>query len=82
MEGRRGLGAATTAPSLVFVLCRALRDYSLPYKRRDRVAWALLQEASVEATEPRCYPEHDPDYYVLFFKDRDGVRLEVTNFRE
>jgi glyoxylase I family protein len=41
-----------------------------------------LREAGVEVTEPRHYPEYDPDYYATFFKDPDGVRLEVTNFRE
>jgi hypothetical protein len=66
---------------MLFVLCRALRDHSLPYKRRDCVAWAL-QEAGVEATEPRYYLEYVPDYYAIFFKDLNGVRLEVTNFRE
>jgi glyoxylase I family protein len=38
--------------------------------------------AGVEATEPRYYPEYDPDYYATFFEDPDGIRLEVTNFRE
>lgn len=35
----------------------------------------------VEATEPCYYPEYDPDYYATF-EDPDGIRLEVTNFRE
>ncbi|MEW6635471.1 MAG: VOC family protein [Actinomycetota bacterium] len=47
----------------------------------DRAAQAL-QEAGVEATEPRYYPEYDPGYYVTFFSDPDGVRLEITNFGE
>ena len=34
------------------------------------------------ATEPRRYPEYDEDYYATFFEDPDGVRLEVTDFRE
>ena len=41
-----------------------------------------LREAGVEATEPRYYPEYDSDYYATFFEDPDGIRLEVTNFRE
>lgn len=47
----------------------------------DRAA-RELREAGVDATEPRCYPEYDEDYYATFFADPDGVRLEVTNFRE
>lgn len=41
-----------------------------------------LREAGVDATAPRYYPEYDPDYYATFFEDPDGIRLEVTNFRE
>ena len=47
----------------------------------DRAA-RELGEAGVETTEPRYYPEYDPDYYATFFEDPDGIRLEVTNFRE
>ena len=41
-----------------------------------------LREAGVAATDPRYYPEYAPDYYATFFGDPDGIRLEVTNFRE
>ena len=47
----------------------------------DRAA-AKLQSAKVEVTRPQSYPEYAPDYYAIFFRDPDGVRLEVTNFRE
>lgn len=47
----------------------------------DRAAQEL-REAGVEASEPRYYPEYAADYYATFFKDPDGVRLEVMNFRE
>jgi glyoxylase I family protein len=47
----------------------------------DRAA-IELGTVSVEATEPRYYPEYGPDYYATFFSDPDGVRLEVMNFRE
>jgi glyoxylase I family protein len=47
----------------------------------DRAA-IELRTVSVEATEPRYYPEYGPDYYATFFSDPDGVRLEVMNFRE
>ncbi len=47
----------------------------------DRAA-AKLQSAGLEVTQPQSYPEYAPDYYAIFFRDPDGVRLEVTNFRE
>ena len=45
-------------------------------------AAAELRSAGIEATDPRYYPEYAPDYYATFFSDPDGVRLEITNFRE
>ena len=47
----------------------------------DRAA-AELRAIGVEATEPQIYPQYSPDYYATFFTDPDGIRLEVTNFRE
>ena len=41
-----------------------------------------LRTVGVEVTEARYYAEYDADYYATFFKDPDGVRLEVTNFRD
>jgi len=37
---------------------------------------------AITASTPRYYPEYAPDYYATFFDDPDGMRLEVTNFRE
>jgi glyoxylase I family protein len=45
-------------------------------------AAAELNAAGVPATAPRYYPEYAPDYYATFFTGVDGVRLEITNFRE
>ncbi len=36
----------------------------------------------IECSQPALYPEYAPDYYALFFSDPDGIRLEVTNFRQ
>ena len=36
----------------------------------------------IEATRPSLYPEYAPDYVATFFEDPDGVRLEVTNYRQ
>ena len=36
----------------------------------------------VKCSPPQLYPEYAPDYYAIFFSDPDGIRLEVTNYRE
>ena len=38
--------------------------------------------AGIAATDARFYPQYSPDYCATFFEDPDGVRLEVTNWRE
>jgi catechol 2,3-dioxygenase-like lactoylglutathione lyase family enzyme len=43
---------------------------------------ARLAEAGIAASEPRLYPEYAPDYWAVFFRDPDGIRLEVTNYRQ
>lgn len=47
----------------------------------DQAATELTQ-AGIAATPPQYYPEYAPDYYATFFETPDGVRLEITNFRE
>jgi catechol 2,3-dioxygenase-like lactoylglutathione lyase family enzyme len=47
----------------------------------DRAARELVA-LGVAATPPRLYPEYSADYYATFFEDPDGIRLELTNFRE
>jgi len=41
-----------------------------------------LRAAGIDASEARLYPEYAPDYWATFFSDPDGVRLEVTNYRQ
>ena len=41
-----------------------------------------LRHAGIAATEARLYPEYAPDYVATFFTDPDGIRLEVTNYRQ
>jgi glyoxylase I family protein len=41
-----------------------------------------LHAAGIPATEPRLYPEYAPDYIATFFTDPDGIRLEITNYRQ
>lgn len=49
----------------------------------DVVAVAnALRAAGVDATEAQLHPGYAPDYWATFFTDPDGVRLEVTNYRQ
>jgi catechol 2,3-dioxygenase-like lactoylglutathione lyase family enzyme len=41
-------------------------------------AAVALQELDIRATDPRRYPEYNPDYYATFFEDPDGIRLELV----
>ena len=47
----------------------------------DAIA-ARLAESGVSCSTPQLYPEYAPDYYAIFFSDPDGIRLEVTNYRQ
>lgn len=42
----------------------------------------LLRSAGIAATEAANYPEYALDYCATFFEDPDGMRLEVTNYRD
>lgn len=49
----------------------------------DVVAVAdALRAAGIDATEAALYPDYAPDYWATFFCDPDGIRLEVTNYRQ
>lgn len=47
----------------------------------ERVA-ADLNARGIAASSARLYPEYAPDYVATFFSDPDGIRLEVTNYRD
>jgi glyoxylase I family protein len=73
----RGDGAHDPyAPGLHHFCFRVLDERAV-----DRAA-KELRERGVGATPPRLYPEYSADYYATFFEDPDGIRLEITNFRE
>ncbi len=38
--------------------------------------------AGIAATEAKLYPEYAPDYVATFLEDPDGIRLEITNYRQ
>ena len=39
-------------------------------------------DLGISCSAPQLYPEYAYDYYATFFSDPDGIRLEITNFRE
>jgi hypothetical protein len=41
-----------------------------------------LRAIGIDATEPNLFPEYASDYVATFFQDPDGIRLEVTNYRQ
>ncbi|MGC2166885.1 MAG: VOC family protein [Gallionella sp.] len=43
---------------------------------------ARLREQGIEATDAKHYQEYAPDYWAAHFNDPDGIRLEVTNYRQ
>ena len=42
----------------------------------------LLQAAGIAASEARHHPAYASDYWATFFEDPDGLRLEITNYRQ
>jgi glyoxylase I family protein len=38
-----------------------------------------LQALGIEVTEPRIYTEYGADYYAIYFKDPDGIELEIVS---
>jgi glyoxylase I family protein len=71
-----GLAPARGAPGLHHLCLRV--DSA---REVDAVA-RLLCDAGIEASPARGYPEYAPDYVATYFSDPDGIRLEVTNYRE
>lgn len=43
---------------------------------------AALNAAGIAATPAALHVDYAPDYWATFFTDPDGVRLEVTNYRQ
>jgi glyoxylase I family protein len=41
-----------------------------------------LQALGIDASEAKSFPQYAPDYAATFFEDPDGIRLEVTNYRQ
>jgi catechol 2,3-dioxygenase-like lactoylglutathione lyase family enzyme len=47
-----------------------------------QVAWTKLNAMGISVGEPRHFPEYAPDYYAIFLADPDGIKLEITNYRQ
>lgn len=41
-----------------------------------------LQALGIAASAATTYPDYAPDYVATFLTDPDGIRLEVTNYRQ
>ena len=41
-----------------------------------------LRTIGIEASEAKNHPEYAPDYWATHFNDPDGIRLEITNYRQ
>ena len=61
-----------------------LHHFCLRVESIDDVAAAAvaLRAAGIDATEPKRHSEYADDYWATFFTDPDGIRLEVTNYRQ
>jgi glyoxylase I family protein len=47
-----------------------------------QAAARLLQAAGIAASEAHHHPDYASDYWATFFEDPDGLRLEITNYRQ
>lgn len=45
-------------------------------------AGKMLREKNILVSDPKRYPEYAPDYFAIFLSDPDGLRLEITNYRQ
>lgn len=71
---RSGERADPYATGSLHHLCFQVRDAAAVDE-----AYQRLRALSVEASEPRLYPEYRPDYYATFFSDPDNIRLEIVS---
>ncbi len=61
-----------------------LHHFCLRVDREQDVADAVqqLRQAGIEVSGPAHHPEYAPDYVAAFLQDPDGLRLEITNYRQ
>lgn len=51
-------------------------------EKEVKEAAARLKEKNISVSEPRLYPDYAPDYFAVYLVDPDGIRLEITNYRQ
>jgi catechol 2,3-dioxygenase-like lactoylglutathione lyase family enzyme len=44
----------------------------------DEIYTELVKTGATIVNKPRVYPEYDPNYYALFFKDFEGIKYEIV----
>ena len=47
-----------------------------------KAAARQLKQQHIPVSEPRPYPDYAPDYFAVYFSDPDGIKLEITNYRQ
>ncbi len=58
----------------------SLHHLAFRAESREQINQLYLQIKAIGANivdEPKFYPQHGENYYALFFKDPDGIKLEV-----
>lgn len=73
---RSGAGHDSYAPGLHH-LCLRVESIAEVVAVADQ-----LRARGVEASKASLHSEYAPDYWATFFTDPDGIRLEVTNYRQ
>lgn len=62
----------------------ALHHLAFSADSREEVDALYVQISAIPGvaivSPPRLYPEYTPDYYAFFFKDTEGIKLEITCF--
>ncbi len=51
-------------------------------EKEVKEATKRLREQNIPVSEPKRYAEYAPDYFSVFLSDPDGLRLEITNYRQ
>src|SRR6266567_7483688 len=97
MQGRSTFAQESHTPSISNWLFRTIsrlrtaRTHPMIRKERGEVRGGRIssgifdlqvREDGVACSAPQLYPEYAPDHYAIFFSDPDGIRLEVTNYRQ
>lgn len=61
-----------------------LHHFCLRVETADEVKQVAtrLQALGIAASEAKLHTDYAPDYVATFFQDPDGIRLEVTNYRQ